>query len=218
VGERYEPLPGITELPGWLWRRTGRRLRIVAIVVFLAALAPAVALVSSARESAQESAERERRQRAELRERRILELQAEQRPRFGRSESAAPPGADAPERLSARAAVLEDLIAGILADARRRVRLGALDGPILRVACEPFPRTTQGVGADRDLSLRVGRYACVAATGEFGRSEASVGGLLGHPYRAQVDFDSGRFALCKISGRPDPTPDPRVTTPRACGG
>ncbi len=70
----------------------------------------------------------------------------------------------------------------------------------------------------RDLSRRLGRYACVAATSEFERSETSVGGLLGYPYRAQVDFDSGRFALCKISGRPDPTPDPRVTTPGACGG
>lgn len=217
-GDRYEPLPGATELPGWIWRRTSRRLRILLALALAACVIAAVALVPAARESAQESADRERRGRAEQRERRIQELQAEQRPRSRRSESVAPPGAEAPARLKARAALLDDLGAAIVADARQRARVGTLEGPILRAVCEPFPRTVGGVGAEADLALREGRYACVAATSEFGRSEASVGGVLGYPYRAKVDFESGRFALCKISGRPDPTPDPRVTTPEACGG
>ncbi len=105
-----------------------------------------------------------------------------------------------------------------MADARRRAREGTLEGPILRAVCEPFPRNVAGVGVEADLARREGRYACVAATSEFGRSEASVGGVLGYPYRAKIDFERGRFAYCKISGRPDPTPDPRVTTPEACGG
>jgi hypothetical protein len=86
------------------------------------------------------------------------------------------------------------------------------------VVCEPFPRSLRGRGADVNLEVRRGRYSCVAATAEFGRGAASAGGLIGHPYRAMVDFRTGRYALCKISGRPGPTADPRVTTPPACGG
>lgn len=216
--ERYQPLPGATELPGWIWRRTSRRLRILLVLALGACGVAAVVLVPAARESAQESADRERRERAEQLERRIQELQAQQRPRSGRSAAVAPPGAPAPARLEARAALLNDLTAAIVADARGRARRGTLEGPILRAVCEPFPRTVAGLGAERDLARREGRYACVAATSEFGRSEAGVGGVLGYPYRAKVDFESGRFALCRISGRPGPTPDPRVTTPEACGG
>lgn len=216
--ERYQPLPGPTELPGWVWRRTSRRVRILLAVALAACGVAAMVLVPSARESAQESADRERRERAARVERRIQELQAQQRPRSGRSAAVAPPGAAPPVRLEARAALLTDLTAAIAADARGRARRGTLEGPILRAVCEPFPRSVAGVGAERDLERREGRYACVAVTSEFGRSEAGVGGVLGYPYRAKVDFESGRFALCRISGRPDPTPDPRVTTPEACGG
>ena len=27
-GDRYEPFPGLTKIPGWLWARMGRRARI----------------------------------------------------------------------------------------------------------------------------------------------------------------------------------------------
>jgi hypothetical protein len=216
--DRYEPLPGSTRLPSWVWSRMGRGVRITLGVVLLAAVAAAVPLIVAISQSKQERAESERRERSELQEQHIRRLQAEQRPRFGRSESAAPAGARASVRLAARARLLDEVSATILADARRRVRAGALNGPIVRVRCEPFPRTAKGVGADKDLSRRRGRYSCLAVTTEFERSEVSVGGALGHPYRAKVDFETGRYAYCKISGRPDPTPDPRVTTPEACGG
>ncbi|MBD0282024.1 MAG: hypothetical protein ICV69_07500, partial [Thermoleophilaceae bacterium] len=130
----------------------------------------------------------------------------------------APAGAGPEQLLAARADVMDGLVAAILRDARRRVRLGALKGPILRARCEPFPRTVEGVGAERDLSRRRGRFSCVAVTAEIPRGEASVGGVIGHQYRVLVDFETGRYAYCKVSGRPEPVPDPRVTTPRACGG
>jgi hypothetical protein len=98
------------------------------------------------------------------------------------------------------------------------VRRGELDGPVRRAVCEPFPRTVNGIGADRDLSRRSGRYSCVAVTAGFGRGEASIGGVIGHQYRTLVDFESGRYAFCKVSGQAGPSREQLVTTPRACGG
>ena len=216
--ERYEPLPGIAELPGWLWRRMGPRSRVALVIALLAAVALAVALAPSINESKQERAESEQRERLERRERLIRELEAEQRPRFAQSGSIAPPGAGARERLAARAGLMGELSAAILADARQRVRRGRLEGPIRRVDCERFPRTVDGVGADQDLLRRRGRYSCIAVRAEFGRSEASVGGTIGHRYRALVDFETGRYAYCKISGQAGPSREQLVTVPRACGG
>jgi hypothetical protein len=213
--ERYEPLPGVVELPGWIWRKLGRRGRIAVLASLLAVAALAAALAPGILESKEEQAETERRQRAERRALLIRRLEAEQRPRFRRSSAVAPPGAGAEERLGARATLMDELSAALLADARRRVRRGDLDGPIRRVGCEPFPRTVDGVGADQDLSRRRGRYSCVAVTAEF---EAGVEGVIGHQYRVEVDFDSGRYAFCKISGQAGPSREQLVTTPRACGG
>ena len=110
--------------------------------------------------------------------------------------------------------MLRDLEAAILADARTR----GLPGPILRARCEPFPKTVGNPPPERDPRAAGGSYACLAVTSEIDRSAATAGGELGHPYRASVDFTTGRFALCKVAGRPDPIPDPEVTTPRACAG
>lgn len=216
--ERYEPLPGFAELPGWLWRRAGRRLRLGAGVLLLAVIAGAVAVIPTLRETSQERAEAERRERAEQRAQLVRQLEVEQRPRFGRSESVTSAGAEPAERLVARGRLMDELAAAILDDARRRVRAGEFDGPIRRVQCEPFPRQVDGVGADRDLSSRRGRYSCVAVTSEIERSEASLGGVIGRQYRAQADFQTGRYAYCKISGQAGPSKEQLVTTPRACGG
>ena len=161
------------------------------LIALALAVAGTVVLIPAISDSRRERAASDPRHRAALQERRIRALQAEQRPRYGQSEAAAP------------AAALADLAAAIEADSAGRVRSGSLDGPIRRVECEPFPR-----GADQGA----GRFACLAVTADF------EGGSFGHPYRAMVDFGTGRFAFCKISGRTDPTPDPQVTTPRACGG
>jgi hypothetical protein len=216
--DRYEPLPGIAALPGWIWRKLGRRIRTVAVVALLAVGATVAALTPAILESKEERAEAERRERAEHRAEVARALKAEQRPRFRRSGSVAPPGAAAERRLDARAALMDELSAAILTDARLRVRRGALDGPVRRLQCEPFPRTLDGVGADRDLSRRIGRYACIAVTAEFARGEESIGGVIGHRYRTRVDFESGRYAFCKISGQAGPSRKQLATTPEACGG
>jgi hypothetical protein len=216
--ERYEPLPGLPQLPGWLWRKMGRRARLAAAAAVVASIAIAAVVLPGILESRREGAAADARERAQLRAERIRELEAEQRPRFRRSESVAPAGAGAEARLAARAGLMDELSRTVLADSRRRVRRGELDGPIHRVVCEPFPRTVEGVGADSDLSRRAGRYSCVAVTATFGRSESSVGGVIGHQYRVLVDFHTGRYAYCKVSGQAGPSREQLVTTPRACGG
>jgi hypothetical protein len=109
---------------------------------------------------------------------------------------------------------LLDLEAAILADARER----GLAGPILRAGCEPFPKTVGEPPPEHDPRATRGGYACLAVTSVIDRTAANAGGELGHPYRANLDFATGRFAFCKVAGRPDPIPDPEVTTPRACAG
>ena len=97
------------------------------------------------------------------------------------------------------------------------------------MACEPFPRTVSGVGADQHPSRRYGSYSCLAVTTEITPNDAgeqesysqSEAGLIGHPYRMRIDFDSGRYAFCKISGRAGEGSigaQPVVTVPRVCGG
>jgi hypothetical protein len=197
---RYEPLPGLAELPAWAWRRAGRGVRIGAGLVLLAALAVAVALVPAMRSAAREQDDELQRARAEQRADLVRRLEAEQRPVRGRS------------RAVARASMMDELTAAIETDARARVRRGELDGRIRRVECEPFPRTVDGIGADRDPTRRRGRYSCLAITAEFD------GGVIGHQYRVLIDFETGRYAFCKITGQSGPSRDQLVTTPRACGG
>ena len=208
--DRYEPLPGIAELPGWVWRKMGRGARIALGVALLVAIGLAVALVPDLRETEQQRTAADQRERAERRARLAAALEVEMRPRFGRAEPA--------RTLAARAETMDALHAAILRDARARVRAGELDGPIRGLRCEPFPRAPDAVGADEDLSRRRGRYACVAVTAEFDSNEAGPGGIIGHQYRALVDFGSGRFAYCKVTGQSGPSREQLATTPRACGG
>ena len=215
---RYEPLPGFAELPGWIWRRLSRRSRFALGVTLLAVVGLSVALVPALRQEQRERAAAERQAAGEQHAQRIRAIQAEQRPRHLRSDSVAPAGASRRERLAARAGLMDELRGAIVGDARRRVREGTLAGPIRRATCEPFPATVDAVGADKDLARHHGRFACLAITTEIQGTAGNAAGAVGHPYRAQVDFRTGRYALCKISGRPDPIPDPEVTTPRDCGG
>jgi hypothetical protein len=197
---RYEPLPGLAELPAWAWRRAGRGVRIGAGIVLLAALAMAVVMVPALRSAAREQDDALQHARAEQRAELVRRLEAEQRPVRGRS------------RAVDRAAMMDELTAAIETDARTRVRRGELDGPIRRAECEPFPRTVDGIGADRDPTRRRGRYSCLAITADF------TGGVIGHQYRALIDFQTGRYAFCKITGQSGPSRDQLVTTPRVCGG
>jgi hypothetical protein len=211
--DRYEPLPGIAGLPGWVWRRLPQAAKIGVSLLPLVAiglvllLGPGIDRSKDEREQAQ--AERLARQRAE----RNARLRIEQRPRFGR-------GAAAGFDVARRKELLAEARAGVEADALRRVAAGSLAGPVRRVTCEPFPRTLDAEGAHLDPDRAFGRYACLAVTHEVPAGERSEAATIGHPYRLRIDFTSGRYALCKVAGRAgEGAPArPLVTVPRVCGG
>jgi hypothetical protein len=213
--DRYEAVPGIAGLPKWVWRRLPRAGRVglallpVAVVALVLLLGPGID--ESKEERAQAEAERLRRLEAE----RVERLRAEQRPRF-RS------GPPARGSLPRRAALVNGLPAAVAQDARARVAEGSLKGPIRSVQCEPYPRTADGAGAAHlDPTRRTGRYSCLAVTREVRATELNEGAAIGHPYRIRVEFDTGRYALCKVSGRPGEGAIGReavVPVSPACGG
>jgi hypothetical protein len=198
--DRYEPAPGFIELPGWLWRRTSTGLKLGVAVVLVLVVAGVVAAAVSSRRDAQRANDAAVQRAAVVHREEVAKTRAEQKPRFGRSHGS-------------RAAMATGVTDAILADARARVRAGELKGPILRVACDRFPKTVGPPPPERDR-----RYSCVAVTAEIARSKGGEAGAIGHPYRARIDFSTGRFAFCKISARLDPVKNPEVTTPEACGG
>jgi DNA-binding SARP family transcriptional activator len=207
----YEPLPDLAAMPAWIWRRLPRAGKVAVAVAPVAAVALVVAFGPGIERSKQQRAIEESQQRAATLAARAERLQAEQRPRRG---SATPAGAD----VAARARLLDDVEAAILADASARVASGALAGPIRRVECEPFPRTLGGTAPHDDPSVAGGRYACLAVTTDL----PGQAGETGHPYRTRINFRTGGYAFCKIAGSPGKTivtaGDPVVSVPRACGG
>lgn len=216
-GDRYEPLPSIPELPRYLWRRLPRPARIAVALLPLVAIGLIVALAPGIDASKDERARSERQRLEQARAERLEALRVEQRPRVARSDSVAPAAAPAAARIAARERLLSGVTTAILVDARER----GLRGPIKRVECESFPRTTTPSGVERDLSRRLGRYECLAVTADVARTATQGSGIIGHPYRVQVDFESGRYAFCKVSGRAGEGSLGRahpVGVPRACGG
>jgi hypothetical protein len=99
---------------------------------------------------------------------------------------------------------VQSVEASITRDARARVESGELPPPSARYAiC-------------KRLRGYAGRLSCTAVT-----SEVPGGGVVGHPFRARVSLDSGRYTWCKVSGRAGEgafTQLLNVPVPKACGG
>src|SRR5215216_1253380 len=106
--QRYEPLPSIDQLPAWVWRRTGPRARIATGLALLAMIAAGTILVPALRRDARARAAAEQHAREVRHRDAIQEIKREQLPRFGRSAA------------TARPAMLRELEAAIVADARKR--------------------------------------------------------------------------------------------------
>jgi hypothetical protein len=213
-GGRYEAMPGLTGLPSWVWRRLPRPAKIGVALLPLVVVGLVLALGPGIDEGKDKRASAEAERLAQARAERVERLRREQRPKFGAGEPAV-------ASVAGRSQLLDRAAALVLADARARVEAGALDGPIRRVECEPYPRTVEGRGAHEDTSRRFGRYACLAVTSEFAASEVNEAGAIGHPYRLRIDFESGRYAFCKVSGRAGEGSigkAPFVPVPPACGG
>jgi hypothetical protein len=192
--DRYEPLPGLLQMPGHLVRRLSRRGRLLAAAAALLVVAAAAVVLPGALESKREHAAAEERAAIRARAARLQTLRAEMRPVAGRGTPG--PG------------LVADLAAAVREDSVARARSGELAERPYRVECRRFPPGRRS-------------YACLAVTAEIPEQETTHGGSIGYPYRALVDPRSGRFTFCKISGRPGEGSLARTVTapvPPACGG
>lgn len=221
--DRYEPLPSLPEIPAYLLRRLGPRgrrtaaalaaLLVAGIAAFAAFGLPAVQQTKAERAAAEQRAIDQ--SRAQKRAR----IEAEQRVLRARGTPAR--GLEGTAAIAARQALVVDLGEAVEQDARARVVSGELAQGVLGVECERYPRGPRGEDPATDLSSGTGRYSCIAVTVEAPLTATQQGSSIGYPYRARVDFTTGRLAYCKISGRPGEggaVRDDAVRVPPACGG
>jgi hypothetical protein len=198
--DRYEPLPGLLGLPGFLLRKLSPPARrvVLAVLALLVAAGVVAVIVFGPRiaESNRERAAEQRRAERKAQVAELARLRAEQRPRTGTIVAGgAIPGVEA----------------AITRDARARVASGELPTPALRTDCRP---------AGHDAAERV-LLSCTAVTSDVRATETTRGVMIGYPYRAAVAPASGRYGLCKISGRPGEgslTRRVEIPLPKACGG
>jgi hypothetical protein len=212
--DRHEPLPGLAALPGWIWRRLPRAAKVGLALLPVIAVGLIVALGPGIDRGKEERAEAEAERLAQARAERLERLRREQTPHFVRGD---PAGAS----VAAREQLLADAARSVRGDADRRVASGGLSGPIRGLECEPYPRTVDPRGAERDPARRVGRYSCLAVTSEIGATAEHEAGAIGHPYRLRIDFETGRYAFCKVAGRAGEgaiATTPFVPVAAACGG
>jgi hypothetical protein len=221
--DRYEPLPGLLGLPAYLARKIpprARRPAAFAAGLLLVAVGVGVALAApEIDESKRDRAAAERQASERLKADRVARLRAEQRLLRGRGTPAR--GLEGAAALGARQALAADLAAAVERDARARFAAGEIEQPVEGSVCERYPRSPTGEDPATDLSKPTGRYSCLAVTARVRADRAGGPGVIGYPYRALVDFPSGRFTYCKVSGRPGEGSLRRellVTVPRACGG
>ncbi len=221
--DRYEPLPGLTELPGYLLRKLSPRgRRTAAIVGALLLVAVAVGLyfiIPAITETKAERAAAERRAVAQREAQLVAQLKAEQRLVEGRGTPSR--GLEGEAQITARQALGGELAAAVQTDADARVRSGEFTHSVNRVECERYPRGAHGEDPATDLSSPTGRYSCLAITVDAPRTKLSNPSSIGYPYRALVDFPSGKYTFCKFSGRPGELAFDRTVkapVPRACGG
>jgi type II secretory pathway pseudopilin PulG len=198
--DRYEPLPGLFGLPGFLLRKLSPPARkvVLAVLALLVAAGVVAVIVFGPRiaESNRERAVEQRRAERKAQAAEVARLRAEQRPRTGTiAAGGAIPGVEA----------------AITRDARARVASGELPTRALRTDCRP---------AGHDAADRV-LLSCTAITSDVPATETTRGVMTGYPYRAAVAPASGRYGLCKISGRPGEgslTRRVEIPLPKACGG
>jgi hypothetical protein len=209
--------PRDVDVPPVPWRKVAI-VAAVTIVVLGGAAAYAVPRIGESKREGEKRAQADLARRKTAERRRII---TEQRPRHGR---ATPPGG--PLTPAAERRAREDLLArverDITADAQRRGARGELDGRARRTDCLPSPSSVKRLGGERDLSLQVDAYDCVAVTRDIPANEVETGGIVGYPFRAVVDFRRFSYAWCKTNPSPGEAaiPDPREVPrlPAACSG
>jgi hypothetical protein len=221
--DRYEPLPGLLEIPSFLLGKLSPRgRRIAAIVGALLAVGAAVGLavgIPAIVASKHATSAAEARAKARQRSARLAELHRQVRPIGGRGSASR--GLTGAAAVSAQTALRGDLLGAVRADSLRRARTGEFAATPRSVECEPFPERLGTPDPATRPGARRGRYACLAVTAKVHKAAYTAAGSIGYPYRALVDFPAGRFTFCRISGRPGEMligRDVHVDVPGACGG
>ena len=212
ANDRYEPLPGFFELPGFLWRKLPRAGKAAVAAVGVGLVVLAIVLSPVIQRSNKHKAQADAALQARLDRQEVAQIRREQKPRFGRG-TAAGPDVAARERLVASAA------ASIKTDANQRAAAGEFHGPILRVKCDPYPPSSASAG--QATSRPTGRYQCLAVTSDIPATAGNRAGAVGQLYRTKLDFRNGRYAFCKIRGRPGELAvrlNALVPVPQVCGG
>jgi hypothetical protein len=218
--DRYDPLPGVLDLPRFLLRKLAPRGRrtVLALgtVLLIALVAGAVFGLPAIRrgQRAQERADAHAAQVAAAARR--IALTKESRPHFGRGPAAA--GLQSAEALRARRSLMTRIEASVLADARYRLRS---EGPYVMARCTAVPKRLDARPPQDDLALPIARLECLAVERAAPAIGRTPGVLIGQPFRARADFRRGRYAWCKIeesAGEGFTGVQVAVPTPRACGG
>jgi DNA-binding SARP family transcriptional activator len=189
---RYEPMPDLGGMPAWIWRRLPRAGKVAVAAVPFLVLALVLLLGPGIRRAnhEREQAAQQRAARADAAD--LARVQSLQRPHVARG---APAGNDA----KARERLLATAAGAIRADAAKHAQ------PILRVACDPFPRGR-------------GQYECLAVTAEVPATERTPAGARGLAYRVLIDYDSGRYGYCHVAPRATKAQRRPVPLSPLCGG
>jgi hypothetical protein len=169
--------------------RAKRAIALAALALGVAGVVVWVLVSPSIDHTKRATAAREAAQHAAFVRSETRRLRADQRLHRGRAAAA----------ITSRAALVGALDRAILADARARVRAGSLHGPILRAVCKPV---TEGPLVP---TARRGGYVCTAVTADIpkeGRGSTAVGGTLGYPFWAIVEYRRRTFAWCKVNPPP----------------
>jgi hypothetical protein len=184
--------------------------------------AAAAVIVPAIDSSKDRNAAAQAREDAQRREARRLETIREQRPRTLDAASLLPAaGAPDAQLVAAREALLRRAETAISDDARARADAGELEGNPQGTQCEPYPkRSDRADWPDRDPAAQRGVYDCLVFVRAVPKTETSIGGQVGYPFRAVLDFERFSVTWCKTNPVPGErvVPDPRTVLelPRAC--
>ena len=172
-----------------------RSRRIALAVAAGVAVVLILIFVTQSRERAASERRAADQQQAALEAVKLRRLRREGRPRSSRLP--APGHTDVPSRRRHAVRTAERLIT---ADARRRMRAGTLDGPVIGTRCLPEPRTATRLALEDDPAASRLGYSCVALKSRFevppdgGKRRV---GLFGHAYRAVIDERRRSVTWCR---------------------
>ena len=199
------------------------RTLAIAAAVLLVVAAGAAALIGPAIDAGKErNAAAQEREVAQRREASRRETIREQRPRTLDAPALLPPaGASDAELVSAREALLRRTETAISDDARARAEAGELEGNPRGTQCEPYPKRSERADwPDRDPAAERGVYDCLVFVRAVPQTETNIGGQVGYPFRAVLDFERFSATWCKTNPVPGErvVPDPRLVLelPKAC--